>query len=175
MERKYGRKKNAHIYNLAAISCLTSLLFICMNSPCSPMSLKCSVPLYTLGNAPGDWPCFGGFIWDIVEGWFFFFFSLFEDWLFIMTPWILNENLNALLSPFKLHSHTNLTGTSKHGIKQSCQQLGTVINSFCVVSSWVLGLKFYLFKMLTVNVFLKQPLLSWEFWIQRVYCTGSRG
>lgn len=75
-KKKQEKKGNAHIYNLAVISCLTCLLFICVNSPCSPVSLKCSVPLYTLGNAPGHWPCFGGFTWGIVEGWFFFFLPL---------------------------------------------------------------------------------------------------
>lgn len=148
-EKAGEKKRKAHIYNLAAISCLTSLLFICVNSPCSPVSLKCSVPLYTLGNAPDHWPCFG--LLEVLLKADSFFSSLFEDWLFIMTPWILNENQNPLLSPFKLRSHRSLTGTSKHWIKQSCQQLGTIINFSCVVSSWVLGLEFYLFKA-SVNI-----------------------
>lgn len=149
MKRKSGRKKlNAYIYNLAAISYLTSLLFIYVNTPCSPVSLKCSVPLHTVGNAPDHWPCFGEFTWGIVEGWFFFFLPLWRLTVYNDTldiKWKA-QNLNPVLSPFKLRSHRSLTGTSKHWIKQSCQQLGTIINSFCIVSSWVLGFEFYLFK-----------------------------
>lgn len=38
---------NAYIQNSAAIGCLTSLLFVSVNSPCSPVSLKYSIPIHT--------------------------------------------------------------------------------------------------------------------------------
>lgn len=45
-KEKQKEKINAYIYSFAAISCLTRLLFVSANSPCSPVFLKCSIPIY---------------------------------------------------------------------------------------------------------------------------------
>lgn len=148
MKRKSGRKEiNAYIYNLAAINCLTSLLFICLNSPCSPVS-QSAVFLYIHLEMPQIIDLILVGLLEVLLKADSFLFSPSLKTVYNDTPDIKwkAQNLNPLLCPFKLRSHRSLTGTSKHWIKQSCQQLGTIINSFCVVSSWVLGLEFYLFK-----------------------------
>lgn len=130
-KEKQEEKINAYIYNFSAISCLTSLLFVSVNNPCSPVSLKCSI-LYTFRNATDHWSCFGGFTWGIIEGWFFVFLALWRLTVYNHTldikwnAW----NLNPLLPPFRLCSHRSLTDASKHWRKQSCQQLGDY-HKFC--------------------------------------------
>lgn len=120
---KAGGKKNAYIHNFAAISRPTSLLFVSVNSPCSPVSVRYSI-LYTFRNAKDHWPCFGGFTWGIVEGRFFVFLSLWR--LFIITPWILNEKHETwmLYSHPSDRSHRSLTDASKHWRKVKLSAVG---------------------------------------------------
>lgn len=141
-EKQEEKKRNAHIYNLAAISCLTSLLFICVNSPCSPVSLKCSVPLYT-------WKCprpLTLFWWVYLTYCCRLILCFLPLWRLTVYNDTLYNDIKWKPESFTLTVQTPFTGTSKHWKKQSCQQLGTIIKSFCIVSSWVLGLEFYLFK-----------------------------